>query len=293
MALNVVTFKTRAWTALVFVAVMLTGFLWNEWSFFVLISIIHMGCWVEYQRLVTAIDTRYGSIGPYHRYGVILAGWCILMYFAGDGYTIGGLSLRTVGFWGGFILLFVLPILEILLVQRINFRNIGYSLLGLLYISLSLGLFLNLRIRYEDALLGDLVGKVLVTLILLIFWINDTMAYLIGSWIGRTPLTRISPKKTWEGTLGGIILAILVLGLIGYLMSGEPDWNSVLQWMGIAAVASIFGTLGDLLESKLKRMAQVKDSGHILPGHGGFLDRFDSLLFALPFVWLYVYLFVK
>ena len=119
-------------------------------------------------------------------------------------------------------------------------------------------------------------------------WINDTMAYLIGSFIGRTPLTKISPKKTWEGTLGGIILSVLAMGTIGYFVSSEFNWESIMQWMIVAAIASIMGTFGDLFQSKLKRMANVKDSGQIMPGHGGFLDRFDSLLFAAPFVWIYI-----
>ena len=119
-------------------------------------------------------------------------------------------------------------------------------------------------------------------------WINDTMAYLVGSFIGKTPLTKISPKKTWEGTIGGIVLAIGVGILFAYLMG-----YSVFQVSLATALIAIFGTLGDLLESKLKRMADVKDSGSFMPGHGGFLDRFDSLLVAVPFVWLYVTLFVQ
>ena len=111
-------------------------------------------------------------------------------------------------------------------------------------------------------------------------WINDTMAYIVGSLIGKTPLSRISPKKTREGTLGGIILAIGVMGLLGWWLRDEPAVALFppIVWMIVAAIASITGTFGDLLESKLKRMAGVKDSGHIMPGHGGFLDRFDSLL---------------
>jgi phosphatidate cytidylyltransferase len=119
-------------------------------------------------------------------------------------------------------------------------------------------------------------------------WINDTMAYLVGSFIGKTPLTRISPKKTMEGTIGGIVLSIIIIGIIGFFFNS--DWASTFQLMVIAGVASISGTFGDVLESKLKRMADVKDSGHIMPGHGGFLDRFDSLLLATPFVWLCIIL---
>ena len=115
------------------------------------------------------------------------------------------------------------------------------------------------------------------------------MAYIIGSLIGKTQMSKISPKKTWEGTIGGIILSILVLSLVSYFASSQFDWNNILLFGSIAAIASIAGTIGDLLESKLKRMADVKDSGSILPGHGGFLDRFDSLLLATPFVWIYFY----
>jgi phosphatidate cytidylyltransferase len=115
------------------------------------------------------------------------------------------------------------------------------------------------------------------------------MAYIVGSLIGETPFSKISPKKTWEGTAGGAILCIVVIGLLGYFIPPASYYN-VQHWIVIAAIAAVIGTLGDLLESKLKRAANVKDSGHIMPGHGGFLDRFDSLLLAIPFVWLYIQL---
>lgn len=292
MALNVSTFRTRALTSLVFVAVMLVGLLWNQWSFVILFSIVHFGCWYEYQKLVARIDPGYLQITSYHKYGVMLAGWCIMLYFTNGEFYIGNLSLHAIGYWGGLILLFVLPILEILFVQKINLRNIGHSAFGLVYISLSLGLLTNLRSTYYGSAL-EFVNKLLVLMIIGSLWINDTMAYLLGSLIGRTPLTSISPKKTWEGTISGIVLSILIMGLIGYFMSSELDWETISQWMIIAGIASIAGTFGDLLQSKLKRMANVKDSGHIMPGHGGFLDRFDSLLLATPFVWIYVYYFIR
>ena len=118
-------------------------------------------------------------------------------------------------------------------------------------------------------------------------WINDTAAYLVGSLIGKTPLTKISPKKTWEGTIGGILICISLVTVLGanITIAKELAWQ---HWMTIAAICGVFGTFGDLLESKLKRSANIKDSGQIMPGHGGFLDRFDSLLIAVPFVWLYI-----
>ena len=101
-------------------------------------------------------------------------------------------------------------------------------------------------------------------------------------------MVKISPKKTWEGTIGGIILSVIVMNFVGDLLTLDSVDSTY-----IALISSIAGTVGDLLESKLKRMADVKDSGHIMPGHGGFLDRFDSLLVATPFVWLYVYFFIS
>jgi phosphatidate cytidylyltransferase len=122
-------------------------------------------------------------------------------------------------------------------------------------------------------------------------WVNDTMAYFVGSFIGKTPFSKISPKKTWEGTIGGALLCVLVIALLGYLIPAAKS-ISVANWIIIAALCAIFGTIGDLFESKLKRMAKVKDSGSFMPGHGGFLDRFDSLLFATPFVWCFVKFFL-
>ena len=119
-------------------------------------------------------------------------------------------------------------------------------------------------------------------------WVNDTMAYIVGSLIGKRPLSKISPKKTWEGTIGGAILCILTISLIGK----STGYYSFEDWFIIAACCVVFGTLGDILESKLKRMANVKDSGSFMPGHGGFLDRFDSLLTASVASGLYYFFFM-
>ncbi len=123
--------------------------------------------------------------------------------------------------------------------------------------------------------------------ILFSIWINDTMAYIVGSFIGKTPFSKISPNKTWEGTIGGALLCVIAIGLLGNFI-GVAQNISWQQWIVIAGICAIFGTIGDLFESKLKRLANIKDSGNIMPGHGGFLDRFDSLLFATPFVWIYL-----
>jgi len=135
-------------------------------------------------------------------------------------------------------------------------------------------------------------GKSPLTMPLLVIaaiWINDTMAYLVGSLIGKTPLSAVSPKKTVEGTLGGIVLSVAVITFFGVTRMQLPAGPVI----ALITLTTLAGTVGDLLESKLKRMAGVKDSGNILPGHGGFFDRFDSLLLAGPSVWLMLTLFTQ
>ena len=292
MAFNVQTFKTRALTATVFVVIMLLGLLWNHWSFFILFSIIHFGCWIEYHRLIGLIDNEYRQISSFHKYGVMIAGWCIMLYFTNDAYMIGTLHLHSLGWWLGLILVFLLPVIELLFAREVNPKNIGYSALGLVYISLSWGLLMDVRsvgmVFDGPVLLRDL-GYLIPAGLIFAIWINDTMAYIVGSFIGKTPFSSISPKKTWEGTLGGAILCIAVVSLSGWIMKDLP----VIHWVLISFIAAVAGTVGDLLQSKLKRLAGVKDSGSIMPGHGGFLDRFDSLVLAVPFVWLYLVLFVR
>jgi phosphatidate cytidylyltransferase len=298
MALNVKTLKTRSLTAAVFVVVMLTGLLWNQWSFFVLFSIVHFGCWAEYQKLIGLIDPDYTTITPFHKYGVKLAGWCVMLYFTNDQFSIFGLPLHEIGWFLGLLFIFILPIVELLFAKEIKPKNIGYSALGLLYISLSWGLMTDLRCSFipqsrEGLLVNPDSWQKLIPIALIVsIWINDTMAYIVGSLIGKTPFSKISPKKTWEGTIGGAILCVVVIALLGYYTSPAYG-HKVIHWIAIAAIAAVVGTAGDLLESKLKRIANVKDSGHIMPGHGGFLDRFDSLLLAIPFVWLYIQLALK
>ncbi|MBL7745810.1 MAG: phosphatidate cytidylyltransferase [Chitinophagaceae bacterium] len=295
MAFNLQTFRTRALTAVIFAAVMLFGLVWNHWSFFVLFSIIHFGCWIEYQKLVALIDPGYKELTPFHKYGVMLAGWCGMLWFTGDAYVLLGIRLHEIGWWLGLIIVFLLPITELLFTKNIRLKNIAHSFFGLLYISLSWGLMMDLR---RDFFIAEMSIDHVITpawhvvvvpcTIIASIWINDTMAYIVGSFIGRTPLSKISPKKTWEGTIGGIILAVSVTGLVAWQF--DFDVKSILT---IAGLSAVFGTIGDLLESKLKRLAGVKDSGTLMPGHGGFLDRFDSLLLAIPFVWFYIVLFMS
>lgn len=289
MAFNRAIFKTRTLTAIVFVVVMLAGLLISHWTFFLLFTVIHFGCWTEYQRLIGRIHAEYKTISAFHRYGIMLAGWCFLLYFTNNDFRFGDFQLHAVGWWLGLLFAFLLPIIELLFSSSISAKNIGYSAVGLIYISLSCGLMIDLllfpSIPFRSTPFMPLV-------VIACMWINDTMAYIVGSLAGKTPFSSISPKKTWEGTIGGIALCITIVTIA---CSYIPILKQVhfIHWLMISTLAAIAGTFGDLLQSKLKRMAGVKDSGHIMPGHGGFLDRFDSLLVATPFVWLYIQIFLR
>ena len=289
MALNRGTFKTRSITATVFVVVMLAGLLVSHWTLFLLFTIIHFGCWIEYQKLVGLIDKNYRTISEFHRYGIMIAGWCVMLYFTNNQFRFCDFLLHPVGWWLALLFAFLLPITELLFSHTISLKNIGYSALGLIYISLSCGLLIDLLLFPSIPYMST---PIMPLVIIVCMWINDTMAYLVGSLIGKTPLTTISPKKTWEGTLGGIILCITIVTIGCSYIPTLRDFHFV-HWLMISLIASVAGTSGDILESKLKRLAGVKDSGNIMPGHGGFLDRFDSLLVATPFVWLYVEIFLR
>ena len=289
MAFNIQTFKTRTLTAIVFAVIMLSGLLINQWTFLILFSIIHIGCWIEYFKLVGLIDSDYVQINSIHKNGLMLLGWAFMLWMTNHFYKIGSIELHGLGWLLMMILAVVLLSTEIVFKKQLNIKLLGYSFFGLIYISLNWGLMIDLR-NADSAFGGKYIlndfGKYLPCIIIFSIWINDTMAYIVGSLIGKTLLSKISPKKTWEGTIGGIILSVLVMGLITCLITKSIDKNILI----IALISSVAGTFGDLLESKLKRMANVKDSGRFMPGHGGFLDRFDSLLLATPFVWLYVHL---
>jgi phosphatidate cytidylyltransferase len=294
MAFNWQTFRTRTLTAIIFVAIMLAGLLWNEWSFLILFSIIHFGCWWEYLKLTEKIHNT--SFHVYSKLGLMVMGYGLMLWFCGPAYHINSYGLKEnislpVSAAG-----FALLLIGIFQKNAINVKAFGMAVLGLVYISLCWGLMMGLsgefyihRTDTTDLIAVNLIPITIVTAI----WINDTMAYLIGSLIGKTPLSKISPKKTWEGTVGGIIFCVVLMYVLwGRLAYDIHDKDMNLLFGIIAAIAAITGVFGDLLESKLKRMADVKDTGTLMPGHGGFLDRFDSLLLAIPFVWIFIKLFL-
>lgn len=287
MAFNWSTFWTRAFTALVFVAGMALGLLYNVQSFFILISIIHFGCWKEYISLQEKIAQKH--IHPFCKFGFMLLGYHILLLFAN--FYIAGYNVATSYSFPFLIAELVLLIWGIFKQKMLSLKLLGNIALGFLYISLGMGLLLQLRlsnyavIENGRSLWDQPNGFYIPIIIILSLWVNDTMAYLVGSAIGKTPFSKISPKKTIEGTVGGMLVCICA---ITFILKPFFHWQVLLS---ISLIAAVAGTAGDLLESKIKRMAGVKDSGKIMPGHGGFLDRFDSLLVTVPLVWLFFKLY--
>lgn len=287
MALNAQTFRTRTLTAVVFVIVMLGGLLWNAWSFLILFSIIHFGCWWEYLQLTEKIHKTV--FHTYTKLGLMAMGYGLMLWFCGPVYKINGYGLKEnlslpVSAAG-----FALLLMGIFQKNKISVKAFLMALTGFIYISLCWGLMLSMY-EFSRDVRGIHNLWFFPILIIASIWINDTMAYIVGSFIGKTPLSKISPKKTWEGTVGGIILAGVIGLLVPLLVKNFPI--KPITGLIIALIAGFTGTLGDLFESKLKRTAGVKDSGTFMPGHGGFIDRFDSLLFATPLTFLYLVFFV-
>ncbi|RYG52112.1 MAG: phosphatidate cytidylyltransferase [Chitinophagaceae bacterium] len=199
---------------------------------------------------------------------------------------LGGLLTNGYAYTILFLIILIGSLLEFIkLIGKIKPTKGWLLLAGLIYVILPFLLMIDLGTGFLKTHNINDYSPALPCVLIFSIWINDTMAYIVGSFIGKTPFSPISPKKTWEGTIGGAILCVLVMVGLSLAIKTELSTQDVAV---IASIAAVFGTVGDLLESKMKRMAGVKDSGKIMPGHGGFLDRFDSLMLAAPFAWLYV-----
>ena len=163
------------------------------------------------------------------------------------------------------------------------FAATGRSILSVIYI----GLPLSLAALIDQSAGGQGVSRHLMLIIFIMIWLNDTGAYCVGCTIGRHRLCeRLSPKKSWEGFWGGMLFCVGA----GLACAYSLDFHSWMKWVGLGIVVSVFSTWGDLFESLMKRTMGVKDSGHLIPGHGGILDRIDSLLLVAPACFIYAFL---
>ncbi|KGF15700.1 phosphatidate cytidylyltransferase [Prevotella sp. S7-1-8] len=168
----------------------------------------------------------------------------------------------------------------------------AYTMLGQMYVAMPLALVNILAFEMAHDGSGARYDMLLPLSVFIFLWTNDTGAYCTGSLFGKHKLfPRVSPAKSWEGSVGGGVLVLVVAAVIGYLSNNGADAHTlnIYQWMGLGLTVCIFGTWGDLVESLFKRTLGIKDSGNILPGHGGMLDRFDSSLMAIPAAVVYLY----
>ncbi len=288
MALNFKTLTQRALTAAVFVGVLLSCILYNFLSFSLLFFVISIWGLLEFYSVSEKLGAK-----PFKVLGCLSA---VILYLsalisnAGFNFFMGWNQMLIVAF----ILPFFIFINSLFSKHETPVMNAAYTLAGIIYVVLPFVLLNNIScinksvivIQEENNFLdGSFYNSHIILGIFLLIWVNDTSAYLTGSLLGKHKLyERISPGKTWEGSIGG---AILTMASVFIIANWFPEIK-LIQWMVMAAIIIVFGTMGDLFQSLLKRQAGIKDSGKIMPGHGGILDRFDSLIFAIPFLYLYL-----
>ena len=274
-------FIVRTITSVFFVAAIVTSFL-NPRAMTLLFSIVTgMTIW-EFAGLVN--DRPFISI---NRFICTVSG--VYLFLAMAGYN-SGLTPATV-FIPYLVSIIYLMVAELYLKAKYPINNWAYTMLSQLYISLPLSLLNVLAFRSNGY---DIQYTYLMPLSVFVFlWINDAGAYCVGSLLGRHKLfPRISPGKSWEGSIGGALLVVAAAVLIWYytdLYDVNDLGLTAYEWAGLGLVVVIFGTWGDLIESLFKRTLGIKDSGNVLPGHGGMLDRFDSTLMAVPASVVYLY----
>jgi phosphatidate cytidylyltransferase len=269
----------RLITALLGAAAIVFGIMFSEWTYFIIFFIICLFTILEFYKLA-GLD----GLIPQKTFGTICG---VLIYCLSFFIERGDISYRY------YFLIFpavscVYMIKLYKKTERKPFTNIAYTFLGIFYVAMPIAL-LNIA-TFENRIYDYQI----IFGCLFILWASDTGAYFAGSLFGRRKLfERISPKKSWEGFAGGAALALSFAYGLPYFFSAighDPTIRSW-QWMVIGVIIIVGGTFGDLVESLLKRSIEIKDSGTSLPGHGGFLDRFDGLLISAPFIVAFLEIF--
>ena len=274
-------FIVRAITGVLFVAIMVTGML-DPTAMIALFTIITCAAMWEYTGL---INTHVPGVQVNQFISTAAAAF---LFLAMASYSSGMTTSEV--FIPHLLTIIYLFISELYTGNENAIADWAYTMLGQMYIALP---FSTINILAFQDSAGHVVFSTIIPLSVFLFlWMNDTGAYCTGSLFGRHKLfPRVSPGKSWEGSIGGGLLVLIVAAVIGYHAVGEGESvsYSVLKWMGMGLTVVFFGTWGDLVESLFKRTIGIKDSGNILPGHGGMLDRFDSSLMAIPACVIYLY----
>ena len=268
----------RALSGAILAVVVIGATLLSQWSFGALLLVLLVGGMSEFYTLSTRQEQR-----PQRLIGLVAGVVLFVLNFAFVSDDIEILGSANAAFTCG--LAFVLLVVPLMFVCELYRKEgnpaagVGVTLAGVLYVALPFSLMCYIPIVGSQAW-----NPWVMIAYIAIIWSNDVFAYLVGMSIGRHPLfERLSPKKSWEGFFGGLAGAV-VAGIVAARLLDESMW----AWAGLALIASVTGVLGDLVESMFKRAAGVKDSGSIIPGHGGWLDRFDALILSAPFVFVYM-----
>jgi len=274
----VTNFRARTITGLSMVGIIIAGLFLNSWIFASLLFIVALLGISEFYHLVSS-----GNCHPQRIYGITGGAllYISIVFINGSPLPFNYPDAYFIPIFFSVLIFFIPFILEIFRKQSNPLNNISCTITGIFYIIFPLAVLNILNDRHAVQFLGVpafLLGYFTIT------WFHDTGAYLYGMLFGRHKFfERISPKKTWEGTIAGAVISILtafgLFFLVGDILLAD--------WLVLAGIVLAFGTLGDLVESLIKRSYHVKDSGNVLPGHGGILDRFDSIFMSAPFVFLY------
>ena len=258
-------FTKRLIFGIIYVLLIVTATLVNTYVFFAVFYVFMMFAVFEFKKMIALTS-------------------CIPYIFGTLAFT--SILLKHIKFNLFFEIIFILSILILfiafiftLLDEKKNaVTHLGKISLSILYTIIPFILLI---------LLADMSSPFLILGIFILTWTSDTFAYLVGRQFGKHKLfKRISPKKTIEGFIGGLVFTLIA----AYILSIYFNEFSMIQWLVISLIISVFGVLGDLIESMFKRQANVKDSSNLIPGHGGFLDRLDSIIFAIPFIYAFIYL---
>lgn len=261
---------TRSISGFVYVTLFLFAILYDAKSYIALTSVFAVICIWEFSKII-----KSKNIIPYLLFG----GMLYFFIHPIEGYS--STTSLTVTIIGSLVLIYLLFSLK-----KIKEETIFQRLfLQLIYLTLPFYFLISIPFIF-----GEYQPEIVICTLIFI-WVNDSFAYLVGKNFGKKKLFEsVSPKKTIEGFIGGLVFSLIAAFIIS--KQYENSNINLLDWMIIGSILSIFGTIGDLIESKFKRQANIKDSGNIMPGHGGLLDRLDSLFFAAPFVYLYLYFII-
>lgn len=266
-------FVKRSISGTLFVTIILGAIILGRYSFFLVFLVLMELTLYEFYRLTLKARTK-----PQYIYGLVLGA---LLFLANYFYAVGIIGYYI--FLGFIPLTISIFIIELYRNHQKALHNIAFTLLGIVYVAIPFSLINYFTLSHSPLQIGYNTNILIGFFILL--WANDSGAYAVGLSIGKNKLfPRISPKKSWEGLIGGLfttILAAWILSLFFYEVS-------LFNWIVIGVITASMGIFGDLVESMFKRSVNVKDSGKIIPGHGGMLDRFDSVLLSAPIVFVYL-----